>query len=62
MTKKPLFSFKNKHRKKIAILVVGVLVVLWNFIAVPVAATHGITLPPVTLAHLQAAGSFLLGF
>lgn len=58
--KKPLFT-PSKHKKKIIVLSVGAIVVLWNFVAIPVAATNGLTLPPVTIDHLRTASMLLLG-
>lgn len=59
--KKPLFNLNN-HKKKVVIVSVGTVVVLWNFIIIPVAASNGLVLPPVTIEHLRTAATLMLGF
>ena len=57
--KKPLFDF-NDHKKKLIVIGAGTCVLLWDFIIIPVAATKGLILPPITLEHLKNLGMLLI--
>lgn len=50
---KPLINIKD-HQTKVAIVSLGVVIVLWDFIIVPVAASKGLILPIVTMDHIRA--------
>ena len=51
--KKELTEEATSHRGKLILVgLVSIIVAAWNYIAVPVAATHGLVLPPMPIEKI----------
>lgn len=48
------------HKKKIIVITAGILVFIWDFLIVPIAASKGLILPAITIEHLRTVGTLLL--